>query len=429
MNTKSVYGKGANLLKLVEERIQRELEHERKKQQETLFIVPYLPKDCISKILVLLPLESLQKLRFVCKAWYEIVNSLVFIDAHLQGSDTGLIFLAPVMKGHPPSSDFKTSDPLVKPNTFSVESKVLHMQSVPICHWPCIDPSSLFYIKFMEIKDGKCTIKEYNETCIGKIRATCNGLILLENRMKKEGLVVMNPVTRELLRFPLGTQSSPHHESYGLVYCHCSSNYKVVHLFRDESQYIGCEIINIGSRSWRVMDGPSFGLLGWLGCEPVFAIGALHWLPLINHNEYIVSLLVDNEKFKKIPLPKSGEIHDRIIAMSGFLGFVTHHEDMNQIDVWILRGLGCEVWEKLYTIRTDCTKNLVPLYCSRIDGEIIFKKKDYDLYAYDCSLQIMSKVELKKGCFPFNGCYLPHVNSLVSWRIPAKRCKGSLSMI
>ncbi|CAA3019804.1 F-box At3g10240 [Olea europaea subsp. europaea] len=102
----------------------------------------------------------------------------------------------------------------------------------------------------MEIKDGKSTVKEYNETCIGKIRATCNGLILLENRMKKEGFIVMNPVTRELLTIPLGTQSSPHHESYGLVFCHRPSNYKVVHLFRDESQYIGCEIINIGSGSW-----------------------------------------------------------------------------------------------------------------------------------------------------------------------------------
>ncbi|KAL2538865.1 uncharacterized protein Fot_20256 [Forsythia ovata] len=422
MNTKSVAVKGAGLLRLVEERIQRELEQERKKQQESLFIVPYLPKDCISKILVQLPLESLQKSRFVCKAWYGIVNTPVFIGSHLQRSDTGLIFLAPVTKGHrhPSSSDVKTVDPPIKPNTFSVESKVLHTQSVPICHWPHIHPSSLFYVMFMEIKNGKSTIKEYNETCIGKIRATCNGLILLENRMKKEGLVVMNPVTRELMTIPMGTQSSPHCESYGLVFCHRSSNYKVVHLFQDESQYIGCEIINIGSGCWRVTDGPSFGLFGWLGYEPVFAMGALHWLPLINHNDYIVSLLVDDEKFKKIPLPKSGEIHDRIVAMSGFLGFVTH-EDMNRIDVWILRDLGCEVWQKLYTIRMDCTKNMVPLYCSRIDGEIIFKKNDYDLYSYVCSSQIMSKVEVKKGCFPFNGCYLPHVNSLVSWRIPVKR--------
>ncbi|CAI9786674.1 unnamed protein product [Fraxinus pennsylvanica] len=171
-----------------------------------------------------------------------------------------------------------------------------------------------------------------------------------------------------IVKIPLGTQSSPHHESYGF--------------------------------------------------EPVFAMGALHWLPLLNHNEYIVLLLVDDEKFMKISLPKSGEINDRIIAMSGFLGFVTRHEDVNRLDVWILRGLGYEVWEKRYSIRMDCTMNMVPLYCSRIDGEIIFRKNYYDLYAYDCSLQI--KVEVKKGSFPFNGCYLPHVNSLISWMIPVK---------
>ncbi|KAL0360083.1 UNVERIFIED_CONTAM: hypothetical protein Sradi_3692800 [Sesamum radiatum] len=326
MNTKPLVSKTTSLLRLVEERIKlkRELEENQKKQhrnkepQDILVSVPYLHKDCIFNIIVRLPLESLQTSRFVCKSWYEIVNSPTFIYAHLQRSDIGLIFLSPVTKGLPSSVVGKTSVSSVKID-FSVEAKVSELQSMPVHHWPLIDPPSLFYIKFLEIKDGKGTIKEFHTTCMGQIRATFNGLIVLDNCMKRRGLIVLNPVTRELKPIPLGTRSSPNHESYGLGFCHESKRYKLVHLFQDDLRYVGCEIMNIGSRSWRVVDGPPSGLFGWLGYQPIFAIAALHWVPNVDHNEYIVSMPVDVEKFEKIPLPTLEEFMIGFLKWGDFL--------------------------------------------------------------------------------------------------------------
>ncbi|KAH6776630.1 hypothetical protein C2S52_014191 [Perilla frutescens var. hirtella] len=402
-------------------KLKQDLEEKHKKQQKNKelqgnpIVVPYLPADCIFNIIVRLPLESILVSRFVCKSWYGIVNSPAFIDAHLKRSNIGLIFLTPAVKGRVSSDVEKASPSSAIKVDFSVDAKVLELDSTPILHWHLFNPRTQFQIKYVEIKDAKSTVREYNATCTGLIKATCNGLIVLENIVKKRGLIIMNPVTRELKTVPLGTMSSPHRESYGLAFCHESSRFKLVHLFQDDSQCIGCEIMSIGSGPWRVVDGPPHGFMGWLGYKPVSAIGALHWVPLVDHNEYIVSLPLDDEKFRKIPLPATGGIHDRILEMGGILGFVSH-QLANQIDVWVLKSLGGEGWAKQHSITLDSPRNMVPLYCVRAGGELVFKHEN-DLYAYDQHLQLMRKIEVNKEWCSSPGCYFPHVNSLISGRI------------
>lgn len=417
MAEKLTADKSVNLFRLVEERALSKKELDEENQRQQLNLVPYLPKDCISNILVRLPVESLPSSRFVCWPWYKIINSPIFIDAYLRRAETVLIFLSSFNKRifRPYST---SSIPQEKPNTFSVEAKIYQLQSVHAFHQPLIDPTSKFHIKFMVIKDGKSKIGEFNATCLGKIRATCNGLILLDNKIKKGGLVVMNPVTRELSLLPVGTICPVHEESYGLAFCKSTGGYKVVHLFRDEMHFIGCEILQVGTRSWSFVDGPSFGLLSWFGYEPVSALEALHWVPHIDHSEYIVSLTMNDEKFHKILLPKDSRLNDRILEIAEFLGFVTH-EEMNQIDVWILRNLSDKDWMKIYTITVGCIKDMVPLYCSRINWEMVFMDKDGSILAYDFRYQVMRKVELEKGAFPTCGFYL-HVNSLISWQSKEK---------
>ena len=143
-----------------------------------------------------------------------------------------------------------------------------------------------YYIKFLEINNGRSKIGEYSVSCTGHIRAACNGLILLENKLKKGGFIVVNPVTRKLISLPMGTLCPADKESYGFAFCTVTGEYKVVHLFQDELRYIGYEILNLGTRVWRAVNGP-FGLLRWLGCLPVLAIGALHWVPNIDSSDYL----------------------------------------------------------------------------------------------------------------------------------------------
>ncbi|KDP31628.1 hypothetical protein JCGZ_14853 [Jatropha curcas] len=399
--------KNVGLLKSVEERaLSKKVEDEQKRQN-----VPYFHKDCISNILIRLPLESLQSSRFVCKPWYNIINSPIFIDAHLRRSESVLIFLESVQNERYPY--LERSMPTQKPNYFSVESSFLQSKPVPIFGQP-VNTLPKFRIQFLEFKEGKSKVTEYKVSCLGLIRATCNGLILLDNKLKKGGLLVMNPVTRKLMALPLGTIYPPQNESYGFALSNTTGEYKVVHLFRDELGYVSCEILNIGTRFWREVNGPSFGLFGWFGYEPVSAIGALHWVPQVDHNDYIVSMEVDNEKFHTIRLPENCRTYDRIIEMAGLLCLVVH-EELN-IDIWNLKSIGEGVWTKQYSITRGSVLDMVPMFSLRISGDIIFKRaEDGSFYAYDFRFQEMRKVEIDKKCFPFSGTYLPHVNSLVSW--------------
>ncbi|KAK7841120.1 hypothetical protein CFP56_015771, partial [Quercus suber] len=289
-----------------------------------------------------------------------------------------------------------------------VEAKLLQSESVPVLVQPNINPTLKYYIKFLEINNGRSKIGEYSVSCTGHIRAACNGLILLENKLKKGGLIVVNPVTRKLISLPLGTLCPADKESYGFAFCTVTGEYKVVHLFQDELRYFGCEILNLGTRVWRAVNGPSFGLLRWLGCLPVLAI------ELCTGSDYLVSIEVDKERFHTIPLPKSSRYHDRIVEMRGFLSFVTHEEE-NQMGVWILKGLG-ELWTKQLSIKTGCILDMVPLYSLRIKGDMIFKRdEDGSFYAYDFQLQVMRKIEMENERLKMSGMYHPHVNSLISW--------------
>lgn len=405
--------KNVRLLRLVEKRaLAKKTEEEKIKQQGIL--VPYLPKDCVTNILIRLPLESLQRSRFVCKPWYNIINSAKFIETHLCRSETVLIFLSSIKKQRLFPSSAPSSLPQ-RPNCISVESKLVQSKSAALFDQSVVDPSS-FSVQFLEFSGAKSKIVEYNLRCRGDIRATCNGLILLDNKMKKGGLIVMNPVTRKLSALPLGTLYSPHNESYGFVLSSVTGEYKVVHLFRDVLGYVSCEVLNLGSRSWREIDGPSFGLFGWFGYSPVSAIGALHWIPRVDQSDYIVSMEVDEEKFHQVPLPKSCKTADRIVEVGGSLGFVTHHEEVCQIDIWILKSLFGEVWTKHHSITVGCILDMVPLFSLRIKGDMIFRRdEDGSFYVYDFQLGTMAKVEMVKGCVPLSASYLPHVNSLVSW--------------
>ena len=403
---KKPVSKSRSLLRSVEERALSKRMEEKQ--------VPYLPKDCFSNILVRLPIESLPSTRLVCKPWYKLMNSSIFIDAHLQSSEAVLIFLTPMMRRdeylHPFSSRSVLQE---KPNTFSVEVNLLRLESGPLFHQQVIDPRRKFCIQFMEIKDGKAKTGEFDISCLGGIKASCNGLILLENKLKKGRLVVLNPVTRKLTELPLGTLSQPHRESYGFAFSDSTSEYKVIHLFDDELRYINCEILNVGTRTWRPVNGPDFGLISWFGYKPVSAMGALHWVPHISDSDYIVSLQLETEKFHTIQLPKSYRNHDGIIEMGGSLCFVSHCEEMLQIDVWKLKGLSGEGWTKQHSITTGCILDMVPLFGMRKTEELVFKREeDGSLYAYDFQLQVMRKIEMET---PLSRCYMPHVNSLVSW--------------
>ncbi|XP_050377749.1 putative F-box protein At3g10240 [Argentina anserina] len=414
--------KSSGLLKIVEERLlKRKIEEEEKRAQ-----LSYIPKDCISNILARLPADSLQRLRFVCKPWYNIVKNPKFIDAHLQRSESVLVFLTPVGKKnlHLISRKVKMGekerlypDPMTSTlqetrNTVPVESKLLDPNSLPIFGHPALN-SPTNCVQFIRFENGECDIGEYSLCCLSdNIKATCNGLILLDNKLKKGGVIVLNPVTKKRIALPLGTLPlRRYEESYGFAMSDVTGEFKIVHLFLDELGNAHCEILGPYKKTWRGVNFPSFGLFrNGFGLTPVSLIGALHWIPHFERSNYIVSMEVEKEKFHQTPLPLGGGFHDRIIEIGGSIGFVTQEETC--IDIWILKGLFGEGWSKQHTITLDTITRMVPLCSLRIKGNIIFRReKGSSIYSYDFEQQQMTKI----GKVNPSVSYLPHVNSLVTW--------------
>ncbi|KAI3965032.1 hypothetical protein MKX01_013963 [Papaver californicum] len=333
------------------------MEKKEKKKEESdvkRYCMLDLPKDCIYRTLIKLPVESLRRSSLVCKPWYRMINNSIFIQDHLRRSEMGLIFLSKSSRREANSDE----------NVFHVEKH--HLPSKVGAYWESrIDQYGVeLNLQFMDIKDGISTVRSLKLSSYGEIRGSCNGLVLLENS-RICGPTVINPVTREHTVLCRGTVAPPQDESYGFAFCYRTGEYIVVHLFRDYLQYFGCEIIEVGSHTWRAVDAPSFGLISQLGKAPVVAFGAFHWMPHIEGSEYIVSMGIDDEKFRKIQLPKTCGRYDGLVDMGGCLSFVCH-ADYNQFDVWILKDLDGSKWILEHRITAGLTLCMVPFgYSSR----------------------------------------------------------------
>ncbi|KAI3867160.1 hypothetical protein MKX03_021018 [Papaver bracteatum] len=401
----------ANLLRAVQARefTREEMEEKEKKKGENdvkRYCILDLPKDCIYKTLIKLPIESLRRSSLVCKPWYKMINNSIFIQDHLRRSEMGLIFQSKSARKETNSDE----------NVFHVEKHYLPSKT----SWESrIEQYAVeLNLQFMEIKDGKSAVKSLKLSSYGGIRAACNGLVLLENS-RICGPIVINPVTREYTVLCRGTIALPQDESYGFAFSYGTGEYKVVHLFRDHLRYFGCEVIEVGSHTWRAVDGPSFGLISQMGKAPVVSIGAFHWMPHIENSEYIVSMGIDDEKFRKIQLPKTSGRYDGLVDMGGCLSFVSH-ADYNQLGIWILEGFDASKWILKHSIIAGLTLCMVPFGYS--SGNKLVLKRDINctLFTYDFEQREMKEIEKNEGCSPYLGSYLPHFNSIVSW----KNCAG-----
>ncbi|KAK6940502.1 F-box domain [Dillenia turbinata] len=363
--------------------------------------IPYIHDTLMFKIFLLLPAKPLVKLSSVCKAWHRIIKSSDFIETHLRGSKTVLLFL--------------NRSTLRRHNCFSFEGKLGELEPFTLFPGPTLPSHG--YMCLVDIHDGRGEICDLNISCDGKILASCNGLVLLKRKPKngQERLFVINPMTRKIISIPLGTICSRSGgDSYGFMFCPSLGKYKVVHLFKDTMSYIGCEILTLGGGSWKGVDGPSSSLLRGYKDYAVPAIRALHWLPDTPGSEYIVSMGIEDEKFHKKTLPISSGVYDGLVEMGEFLCFV--NAGVYQIDLWTLKDLHMEDWVKQHTIILAVPMCLIPVSCLQNGKELVFKNGGGNsLYVYDCQLEIMQKVVMETGSPLACGRYFPHVNSLATW--------------
>ncbi|GAB4861479.1 hypothetical protein Ancab_036681 [Ancistrocladus abbreviatus] len=363
---------------------------------------PYFPNDLIFKIMLLLPIKTLLRFTCVCKTWYKLINSSDFVEAYNSQADSVLIFYKQV--NHRSPSAFCVETQVKQPGGFLIFDNVLCSHSQPST------------VHLMQLQDGCGVITELNISCFNAILATCNGLVLMRSKGKPGRVVVMNPMTRKFISFPMGTINVLK-ESYGLVFSHGKGVYKVVHLFQDDMRFFSCEILSLRTRSWKAVDGPDFGLIRQFAYAPVSAIGALHWLPDSSGASHVVSMGIDDESFAVRGLPKMTSLHDRLVAIGDLLSFV-FASSANQIEVWILKGLYGTDWIRQYTIHVDAIPSaLVPVHSMvpifTLNGTVMVFRGQGKLYSYDFLLEEIRQVEL--GTETFHGSGLPHANNLATW--------------
>ncbi|KAK9743262.1 hypothetical protein RND81_03G227300 [Saponaria officinalis] len=389
-------------------------------------LAPFISNDLMFKIFLLLPIKTLLRFSCVCKSWKNMINCAEFVEAYNNEAQTTAILLRRI-EPH-------------RLNTFHVESQVNLSESYSI--FPCTpsEMSNSKVINFLDIEDGKSKVIDLNISCFGSIVASCNGLILISSMFERTNmfrrpkffdsherlgrLIIMNPMTRKFIKFPLGTIPSEisYSESYGLMFSQSKGVYKAVHLFMDELGHIACELWSLETRHWKSIDGPSKNLIRHFSrAPPIWASGSLHWLftGYQYHTGYIISLGAEDERFSVIDLPKSIGLHDKIVEMGGFLTFVSSL-DVNHLEVWVLKGLEGVEWVKQHTINIDAVVGSVeneeysrPVLAVNAK-EMIFRR-GLQLYSYDFELEEVREIEMEGGGIHARESLLPHTNNLATW--------------
>jgi F-box interacting protein len=367
--------------------------------------LPDLPEHVIYYIIAKIPAEYLPKLRYVCKSWNELISNNKFIAQNFFQNNTK--FLIQVQKG----SYFK-----------AVSLR-------------------------MDEKELDFKLDNFGLARMGRIRSSCNGLLLTNDPKIKGGLNVINFLTKCKVVLPQCPSSCSHLEcGVALGYIPSTKEYKVVHIYADG---LGYEIFTLGcsDNKWKCIPGPfkepyerPFQLYTFRWSDPVSMHGQiLHWY--VSSNQYVISMDVNDEKPRKTYLPTLGKEIKRerysMLEMGGYLSVVYNVSNI-QIDIWILKDFVAQVWFKKHSILAESInytslKNpllpnkynpflpdfhkLVPLAGLR-NGEVIMfrhenSKNDGRFYLYEIKNMEFKKFKMK---FKDEPKVVPHRSSLVCWK-------------
>ncbi|KAL1533808.1 F-box protein-like protein [Salvia divinorum] len=348
-----------------------------------------LSHDLLYQIFMLLPAESLFRLQFVCRQWFGLINSSIFVTSHAQKSETVLV-------------------------------------SQQMAFWPrgCVGkPKAYFHLLSLDGLRSSFVGASVDELC--SVRASYDGLVLITN-LRRKRLVLTNPITGKSVDLPLGVSCNHLYDSFGIAFCSEAKTYKVAHLFPELFGSVGCEILSVGTGKWRRVKGSLQSVR--IGQTPLSVGGSLHLLGVGDWRDCVVSLDVRDEKFVAKKLPVKRAWNDTMVEMGGDLGFVSRAE-VNALEVWLLSELGGECnWIK--RCRIDLRGDLVQCVpvCSRRDGsEMVLECEGGRLCVYDFGrdeTRLISSGSSSGGgddeeeepwFAMMNKIYIPHRNTLVSW--------------
>ncbi|RAL41542.1 hypothetical protein DM860_010336 [Cuscuta australis] len=265
----------------------------------------YIPDEVVFEILRRLRADILHNvMRYVCRAWHNIICSPTFRFSHLENSTPGFLL-----------------------QRFGTQQLVFFLKAGNHNDAPEVTPLDF----------------EFS----GYIASSCNGLVLIVSHSHDNSFsYVVNPVLKQQMCLP---ELPPHRRLVGscsLAYATASKVHKVTY-----NDWGGMLVLTLGvDKAWRIIDTSQCALRDndiVARLSPIVLGGYVYWLNSIF--QYIVSFDVENETLKRIPLPRSQSFERRrltLVALEGALCLIAWRERHYLFEVWLLMDREIGEWTK-----------------------------------------------------------------------------------
>lgn len=333
-------------------------------------MMPTLPQDIITVILLMLPTKSLLVFWNVCRAWRDIIRDPVFIKRHFQSRAS-------------------------KGNSYLLYAPLEHRNYDRAFRLLC-DRS------FDEALDIEFPVELRDVSFI--VVGSCNGLLCLTNTDSYGTVIYLcNPFIRKCrtINIPItgllrSSEDCLHvHIALGFGYFDQTDDYKIVRIaLSSEIDMVKIEVYSMITDLWRDIEVDYFP---WEVIETrpeALVCDSIHWKAISGDTDedvmVILAFHLGEELFRQINFPDYGADGSDFVEFIGvFKGHLSvflfrlmdEHPDYEKCYLWVMNEYGVESsWTKMYSI-TVASGVMSPIIFTRND-EIIFEDGDFDLNVY-----------------------------------------------
>ncbi|XP_060188220.1 F-box protein At3g07870-like [Lycium barbarum] len=305
----------------------------------------YLPQELMIDIFTRLPVKSILRCTSLCKTWYSLLTSPVFISMHLNRKQDEHILI-----------QYYSRNP---------DEEVYGL----FCDDENLNQYAQFDLPF------KRTSRYFN------IVGSCNGLLCLADghNCYRKHFYLWNPCIRKSVKLPTPIYTFKTHgtcdHTQGFGFDHVTNDYKVVRIVQTTYCLLppNVELYKLSTGVWKDISH------GALSCQifsstPHYMNGASHWIAFKCGDEPTRSMIVlfdmHDETFSEMMLPsnltsKVGQCDDMFLSMldESLCLVDNNYNESKPVDIWIMRDYGApESWVKQFSISSLTLKRNVTLH-------------------------------------------------------------------
>ncbi|KAF8101211.1 hypothetical protein N665_0208s0006 [Sinapis alba] len=354
----------------------------------------YIVSDLLEEIFVRLPSKSILKFRTVSKQWRSILESRSFLERHMNTQKHWKILAA-------------YNGDLTRRFVEDEEIVYLHRD-------------------------------DDDEGAAGRPSMTCDGLVCFP---EPDWIVVVNPFTGQLLRFPsrlddrvtsmtLDTDSSrgagmalfPGYKAMGFGRDKVTGLYKVVRMsFYPVEEEDECELLDVATGEWRVLSPPPYQVE--VARKSVCVNGSIYWLT-IQQDYQILALNLHTQEFHDMSVPDTRVTWSKIQILN-----LDDHLAIAKTKGWKLKIWSMdkeEGWSKTYSITLKSGPGpliistwFTPLTVSKL-GNVVFCDNHKRLFKYYTE---SGKIRCLSSDICVISTYLENLVPLRSESVRTSRCR------